>query len=108
MAEDYTDDAKVIWVLAQLLSEEAPKYRQPVDWINYARKMLDLEGVTNVGKAKLIVGELIQLREVQRALKAAFAHRELDGGPVAATTHPLYLEAERRIAELDEQLTILI
>ena len=107
MAE-YTPEANLIWVLAQLLSEEAPKYRQPVDWINYAGKMLDLEGVTNIGKAKLIVVELEQLRGVQRALKAAFAHRELDGGPVAATTHPLYLEAERRIAELDEELTILI
>jgi len=68
----------------------------------------DAEEVTNLGKAKRIVVELDQLRGVQRALKAAFAHRELDGGAVAATTHPLYLEAERRIAELDEQLTILI
>lgn len=63
---------------------------------------------SNLDKAIRISEEIDALQNVMKKLKSAFVHRELEGGVKAAFTHPLYLEAEQRIAELEEQLTLLI
>lgn len=63
---------------------------------------------SNLGKAVIIRKELAELQDVQKGLKAAFAHRELDGGALAALEHPLYLEAQRQIDKLEEEFTQLI
>ena len=70
--------------------------------------VLDDMDFSNLGKAKRIVSEITVLRDIQKALKSAFAHRELDGGPLAALEHPLYLEAEQKIQALEEEFTQLI
>jgi len=64
--------------------------------------------VTNLEKAAVIVRAIADIRAVQVELKAAFKGDELDGGWRAALTHPLYLDAEAAIADLREQLKVLI
>lgn len=64
--------------------------------------------IINLRKGAEIVYAIQSMRNIQRALKDAFAHRELDGGPKAAVNHPLYLQSERRIAQLEEELVGLI
>lgn len=63
---------------------------------------------SNLDKAINIVDQINKVVAVQKALKGAFVHRALEGGVKAAFTHPLYLEAEAKIQELEEQLTLLI
>lgn len=65
-------------------------------------------GMTNLDQGMAISMEINALKTTQKALKDAFAHRELDGGPKAALEHPLYLQAQARIEELEEELTLLI
>lgn len=62
----------------------------------------------NIDDALEIVREIDEVRAVQRELKATFARRELEGGAKAALSHPLYLQAQTRLDELHEALTILI
>lgn len=66
------------------------------------------ETYNNLIRAREISAEIQALKQIQKDLKDAFHHRELDGGARAALTHPLYLDAEKKIAELQEALTILI
>lgn len=70
----------------------------------------DAEGKTsiNLEKAAAISAEIESLLSTQKNLKNAFYHRELDGGPKAAMTHPLYIQCQIRIDELQDELTILI
>lgn len=63
---------------------------------------------SNLDKAIHIVDEIKKLKDVMNALKGAFVHRELEGGVKAAFDHPLYLDAADKIAELEEELTLLI
>jgi hypothetical protein len=65
-------------------------------------------GLTNLEKAKQIVDESKELREVQNHLRAAFKNDELDGGWQTALEHPLYLQAAERLQELKQQLKELI
>lgn len=62
----------------------------------------------NLDDALALVEEIDRVRAVQRELRAAFARSELDGGAKAAPAHPLYIEAEARLAQLHEQLMLLI
>jgi hypothetical protein len=62
----------------------------------------------NITKGLKISKEIQALRQMQKDLKDTFYHRELDGGPKAALTHPLYLAAERRITRLQEEMTLLV
>ena len=66
------------------------------------------EEQSNLAKAKRLVREQQELTAVMRAYKAAFKNDELDGGWKAALTHPTYLEAEKRLAEIDNELKGLI
>lgn len=78
--------------------------------INGANPMLTVfkpDGL-NLEKAAVIASEIQDLLLVQKTLKDTFHHRELDGGPTAALKHPLYIQAQIRIDELREDLTILI
>lgn len=59
-------------------------------------------------KATVIVASIESYRAVQREIKAAFVGDELNGGPKGALTHPLYLLAQARIAELHEEMKELI
>ena len=68
----------------------------------------DENSINNLVQARDIVRAIQDLKQIQTALKAAFAHRELDGGPTAALRHPLYLQAQRTIDNLEETLTQLI
>lgn len=63
---------------------------------------------TNLDDALEIVHEIDDVRSVIRELKAAFARSELDGGAKAAPSHPLYVEAEERLAALHDQLMMVI
>lgn len=58
--------------------------------------------------AELIITRIDILKKIQKCIKDAFAHRELDGGPKAAMTHDLYLRAQTEIDNLEEELTQLI
>jgi len=68
----------------------------------------NIEDHSNLDKALGLVTDIARLKDVQRAVKNMFAHRELDGGVKAAFDHPLYTQAEKRIEELEEALIILI
>lgn len=59
-------------------------------------------------KAVVIVASIDGYRAVMREIKAAFVGDELNGGPKGALTHPLYLQAQARIAELHEEMKGLI
>ena len=63
---------------------------------------------TNLDHAELIITRIDILKKIQKCIKDAFAHRELDGGPKAAMTHDLYLRAQTEIDNLEEELTQLI
>lgn len=63
---------------------------------------------TNLDDALEIVAEIDQVRSILRELKSAFARSELDGGVKAAPRHPLWIQAEERLAELHEQLMMVI
>lgn len=66
------------------------------------------ENSINLSKAIEISEEISKLKVVQKDLKDAFYHRALDGGPKAALEHPLYIRAQMRIDELQEELTLLV
>lgn len=72
------------------------------------QELLEEAEYSNLVRAKDIVHEIDELRALQRELKSAFKNDELDGGWRAALQHPLYLDAERAIEKLQEQLKILI
>ena len=63
---------------------------------------------TNLDQAESIIVRVDVLKRIQKSIKDAFAHRELDGGVKAAFTHDLYLKAQSEIDELEEELTQLI
>lgn len=74
-----------------------------------AQRLLDrYESVDNLSKAAEIIAEIDECVRVQKALKDAFRNDQLDGGWQAALEHPLYLQAEGRIALLQSQLKELI
>lgn len=75
-----------------------------------AQKVSDTldETYNNLDAAESIITRIDTLKRIQNALKAAFAHRELDGGPKAAFDHDLYLKAQAEIDSLEEELTQLI
>lgn len=62
----------------------------------------------NLDDALSIVDRIARIRSLQRELRSAFARSELDGGAKEAAAHPLYLEAERELTCLHDQLMILI
>ena len=62
----------------------------------------------NLDRAESIITRIDILKKIQNALKAAFAHRELDGGPKAAFNHDLFVAAQAEIESLEEELTQLI
>lgn len=62
----------------------------------------------NLDQAETIISRIDVLKKIQKCIKDAFAHRELDGGPKAAMEHDLYLRAQSEIDELEEELTQLI
>lgn len=68
----------------------------------------NIEPHSNLGKALSLVEDITKLRAVQKAVRDMFARRELEGGVKAAFDHPLYLQAQARIEELEEALIILI
>ena len=68
----------------------------------------EAERRTNLDDAAEIIAEIDTLRAVQRELRSAFARSELDGGAKAAPMHPLYADAEGRLAQLHDALMILI
>ena len=65
-------------------------------------------GASNLEIATGIVREIEQVRGVVAELKSAFARNQLDGGVKAAYTHPLYIQAQARLAELHEQMMMVI
>lgn len=68
----------------------------------------DSEMLSNLNKAIAVTERIDQLKRVQSAIKFAFKHRELEGGINAAPNHPLHIQAEEEILELQEELTFLI
>lgn len=66
------------------------------------------EKYTNLDQAEDLINRIGTLKAVQKFLKDAFAHRELDGGAKAALDHELYLQAQAEIDQLEEELTQLI
>lgn len=62
----------------------------------------------NLDQAESIITRIDVLKKIQKCIKDAFAHRELDGGPKAGMTHDLYLRAQAEIDSLEEELTQLI
>ena len=79
-----------------------------VDWdAQQVSDELD-ETYTNLDSAESIISRIDVLKKIQNALKAAFAHRDLDGGPKAALEHDLYIRAQAEIDSLEEELTQLI
>ena len=62
----------------------------------------------NLDQAESIITRIDILKKIQNALKTAFAHRELDGGPKAAFNHDLFVAAQAEIESLEEELTQLI
>lgn len=79
-----------------------------VNWdAQQVRDDLDLT-FNNLDRAEDIITRIDILKKIQNSLKAAFAHRELDGGPKAAMKHELYLKAQAEIESLEEDLTQLI
>lgn len=54
------------------------------------------------------MAEIRDCRDIQAELKRAFKDDALDGGWRAALTHPLYLQAEARITELQGLMKGLI
>lgn len=76
---------------------------------NEAQRLLDAaETRTLLDDAVEITVEIEMLRTAIAELKRTFAVRELEGGVQAAFTHPVYLAAEKRIAELQDELTMVI
>lgn len=67
-----------------------------------------IQEYSNLDKAIVITEDIRQCKAVMKALKDAFSYRDLEGGYKAALTHPLYLDAEAKVAELEEELTLLI
>lgn len=83
--------------------------------VNYADRSLDRvvgapepDRHSNLRDAIEIVAEIDRVRGVCSELKSAFARRELDGGVKASYMHPLYVQAQERLAELHDQLIVLI
>ena len=62
----------------------------------------------NLEDGKKIDQEISELESLQKRLKSAFAEDELEGGWKAALTHPLYIEAQRSIDRLKDELKLLI
>lgn len=85
------------------------------EWEQYGRPLTALaaqsildehEGWTNVQKGVEIVSQITELKALQKELKSSFS--ELEGSWRGALTHPLYLQAEERILELQDDLKGLI
>lgn len=85
--------------------------------IAHARRSLDAPvaalkedggGPNNLWIAANLIADIESVRAVQREIRSAFARSELDGGVKAAPRHPLYIEAEERLAELHDQLMMVI
>jgi hypothetical protein len=66
------------------------------------------EPLTNLDRAIEITTRIAALIDVRRELKATFANRDLDGGPLAALDHPLWEQSTAEINLLREQLTLLV
>ena len=105
------------FVKAELDYNETSKAMQAVEvLVAHARRSLDVPKaeadpdaeVDNLWRATRVVRELERVRGVVAELKSAFARNELDGGVKAAYTHPLYVQAQARIAELHQQLLTVI
>lgn len=62
---------------------------------------------TNIDRALAIAPRIRDLQLVQQELKRAII-TALDGSVEAALNHPLFLETERELIRLREELTILI
>ena len=62
----------------------------------------------NLANAIQLTWEIQQVRAARDELKRAFALNELDGGVKAAFEHPLYIQAEARLAKLHDQLMMVI
>lgn len=62
---------------------------------------------TNIDRALAIAPRIRDLQLVQQELKRAII-TALDGSIEAALNHPLFLETERELIRLREELTILI
>lgn len=86
--------------------------------IAHARRSLDAPTVevgedfdveiNNLWRAAHLVEQISEVRGVVAELKSAFARNELDGGVKATYDHPLYIQAQARLAELHEQLMMVV
>lgn len=76
---------------------------------NQAEREAELDQTwTNLDQAESIITRIDVLKKIQKCIKDAFAHRELDGGVKAAFDHDLYVRAQVEIDSLEEELTQLI
>lgn len=89
------------------VEELEQEYRDKVDPRGYPIQSAEIY-YSNLNRGRRISVEIYELLLLQKTLKDAFYHRQLDGGPVAALTHPLYLEAQAKIEELQEELVHII
>lgn len=64
--------------------------------------------INNLWRAAHLVEQINEMRGVVAELKSAFARNQLDGGVKAAYTHPLYIQAQARLAELHEQMMMVV
>lgn len=91
---------------AKLWAETRMGNRTEALWDN-GNPSIEVDKFDDLDRGALIHHQIVELKGIQKDLKDAFYHRELDGGPKAAELHPLYLKAAARIAELQEALTLL-
>lgn len=78
------------------------------DQIDFALDAAFAAPRTSIDDAMEIVTEIERCQKVQREIKAAFVGAALDGGAVAAFSHPLYMRATERISELRAELMLVI
>lgn len=93
--------SEAVWVLIAHAhrSLDAPTVEVGADF--------DVE-INNLWRAAHLVEQISEVRGVVAELKSAFARNELDGGVKATYDHPLYIQAQARLAELHEQLLMVI
>jgi hypothetical protein len=68
----------------------------------------DVDSFNNLDRAEEIVAEIENTIRVQKAIRAAFAQNQLDGGVKAADAHPLMIQATAKLAQLQQDFLLTL
>lgn len=68
----------------------------------------DFSGSGNFGRAEKIQALIARFETMKKTIQTAFGNQQLDGGQAAAKQHPLYIQSDRAVRTLQQELLSLI